>query len=63
MASDKVIKKGYESEITRFLKEFDERPEATSDARKAEEAKYRRVHELRDNPDAPRPTSKIWKDF
>jgi len=40
--------KKYTSEIDRFLQAFDEKPAASSVSRKAEEAKYARIHALRD---------------
>lgn len=54
--------RNYVSETDQFLKSFDARPEATSASRKAEEAKYARIDELRDNSNAEQPTQSIWED-
>ena len=48
----KPLFKNYVSEIDNFLQAFDEKAEASSASRKAEESKYQRVNQLRDNPDA-----------
>ncbi len=40
--------KNFVSDIDRFLHEFDQKPEATSKARQAEEAKHERIKQLRD---------------
>ncbi len=48
----KPLFKNYVSEIDEFLQAFDEKAEASSASRKAEEAKYQRINKLRDNPDA-----------
>lgn len=48
----KPLLKNYVSEIDEFLQAFDKKAEASSAARKAEEAKYQRINKLRDNPDA-----------
>jgi hypothetical protein len=40
--------KKYTSEIDLFLQAFDEKPEASSVSRRAEEVKYARIHALRD---------------
>ena len=53
----------YESDITQFLKEFDEKPEAHSKARKAEEEKYEKVHHLRDNRVESLDKPKLWSGF
>ncbi|MEM9103524.1 MAG: CBU_0585 family protein [Pseudomonadota bacterium] len=63
MAKYPDTKNFYESDITRFLKDFDKRPEAHSEARRFEENKYHEVHELRDNPERELKESKIWKGF
>lgn len=48
----KPLLKNYVSEIDEFLQAFDEKAEATSVSRKAEERKYRKINTLRDNPNA-----------
>lgn len=48
----KALFKNYVSEIDEFLQAFDEKAEASSAARKAEERKYNRINQLRDDPDA-----------
>jgi hypothetical protein len=48
----KPLLKNYVSEIDEFLQAFDEKAEATSRSRKAEEAKYRQISQLRDDPNA-----------
>lgn len=48
----KPLFKNYVSEIDEFLQAFDEKAEATSKSRKAEEAKYQRISQLRDDPHA-----------
>lgn len=48
----KPLFKNYISEIDEFLHAFDEKTEASSGSRKAEESKYQRINQLRDNPDA-----------
>ena len=42
--------KNYVSELDLFLKDFDQKPEAHSEARANEEAKHKRIAEARDNP-------------
>lgn len=44
--------KNYVSETDEFLQAFDEKAEASSASRKAEEAKYQQINTLRDNPNA-----------
>jgi hypothetical protein len=44
----KPLLKAYVSEIDHFLQAFDQKPEASSASRRAEEAKYERIHRLRD---------------
>jgi hypothetical protein len=44
----KPLLRSYVSEIDRFLQAFDQKPEASSVSRRAEEAKYERIHRLRD---------------
>ena len=48
----KPLLKNYVSEIDEFLQAFDEKAEANSASRKAEESKYQRLNQLRDDPDA-----------
>ena len=48
----KPLFKNYVSEIDEFLRAFDEKAEARSASQKAEESKYQRINQLRDNPDA-----------
>ena len=48
----KTLLKNYVSEIDQFLQAFDQKAEASSPARKAEERKYQRINQLRDDPDA-----------
>jgi hypothetical protein len=48
----KPLLKNYVSEIDEFLQAFDEKSEANSASRKAEESKYQRLNQLRDDPDA-----------
>ncbi len=57
------IDRNYVSEMDNFLKELDKKPESHSDSRAAEEAKYKRINELRDNSQDTESKSKIWKDF
>ena len=40
--------KGYVSELDQFFQNFDQRSDASSPSRRAEEAKYKRIHRLRD---------------
>ncbi|WP_144395551.1 CBU_0585 family protein [Pleionea sediminis] len=58
-----AIDRNYVSEMDKFLKEFDEKPESHSESRRAEEEKYKKIHDLRDNQYPERQKSKIWKDF
>jgi len=60
---NRTIKTDFISEAGRFLQEFDQKPEATSACRKAEEAKYQRIHQLRDDAKAPRDQKKLWAGF
>ena len=55
------LKQGYVSEATHLLQKLEE--SAESESKTAEVRKYERVHELRDNPDAEQPKSKIWEGF
>lgn len=48
----KPLLKNYVSELDEFLQAFDEKAEATSTSRKAEETKYLQINKLRDNPNA-----------
>lgn len=56
-------KVNFVSDADRFLMEFDKKAEASSATRKAEEAKYQRIDELRDNAKAPRDKKKLWQGF
>ncbi len=56
------ILKGYVSEVDRFLQEFDLKPEASSDSRRAEEAKSQWIGKRRDHADIQQPAIKIWED-
>ncbi len=58
-----AIDRNYISEMDAFLKEFDERPESQSESRRAEEEKYKRIHDLRDNEQPERKKPKIWEEF
>jgi len=55
--------KNHVSEIDQFLAEFDKKPEAHSVARKKEEEKAASIAAKRDDKEAPRQESEIWKDF
>jgi len=55
--------RGYVSEVDRFLHAFDQRPEATSVSRQAEELKYERISHLRDNAQAKQPSIRNWEEF
>jgi hypothetical protein len=57
------INRYYVSNLDRFLEEFDKKPEAYSASRRAEEAEYARIDELRDNPNASEPKKQIWEGF
>ena len=46
------LEKAYVSEIDRFLQDFDQKPEASSRNRRAEEAKHARIHKHRDTDTA-----------
>jgi len=48
----KPLLKAYVSEIDRFLQVFDQKPEGSSANRRAEEAKYERIHRLRDKEES-----------
>lgn len=63
MSTATNTKVNFVSEAGRFLKEFDQKPESTCSSRKAEEAKYNRINELRDNPAAAREKKKLWAGF
>lgn len=52
-----------ESDIDKFLREFDKRPEAHSDNRRREEEKYKRIFRLRDEIEPKEDQTDIWKDF
>jgi hypothetical protein len=58
-----AIDRNYVSEMDKFLKELDQKPESHSDSRAAEEKKYQRINELRDNPNAKDDSEKIWRGF
>ncbi len=57
------IDRNFVSEMDNFLAELDTKPESHSDSRAAEEAKYKRINELRDNAQKSESKEKIWKDF
>jgi hypothetical protein len=58
------VLKDYVSELDSFLKEFDRRSDASSSARKAEEARAALIEKLREDPDfSPPTTTKVWDDF
>jgi hypothetical protein len=48
----KPLLRRYVSETDQFLQAFDQKPEASSKSRRAEEAKYERINRLRDNPNS-----------
>lgn len=57
------IIRNYVSDFDRFLREFDQKPEASSVSRRAEEAKYARLNYLRDHPESDGLSDLIWEDF
>ena len=61
--SENKLNRAFVSEATRFLQDFDAKPEAWSPAREAEVKKYDRINELRDEAQAEKPASKIWAGF
>lgn len=56
------IDKDYVSPYDRFLFEFDATHEKSASQLK-EIKKFKRIHELRDNPDAQQDKGVIWEDF
>jgi hypothetical protein len=56
------IKKNYRSSIDKALKEF-RKNSPRSESQKAEAAKHKNIHDLRDNKRATEPKTKIWEDF
>lgn len=56
-------KKGYISDLGKFLAEYDKKPEATSLSRKLEEKKYKKVFDLRDNVKELNSDKNIWEGF
>jgi hypothetical protein len=58
-----TIDRNYVSEMDKFLKELDLKPESHSDSRAKEEQKYQKINELRDNPHHKDNSTKIWKGF
>jgi len=57
------IERNFVSEIDEFLVEFDQRPDASSPSRKAEESQYKRIGKLRDDPNVEEPKTDIWEKF
>jgi hypothetical protein len=57
------IIRNYVSNFDRFLLEFDQKPEASSASRRAEEVEYANLNRLRDNPAFDSPCIQIWEDF
>lgn len=55
--------RGYISDTDKFLMAFDQKPEATSASRRAEEIKYERIALLRDHAEVQTPHTRIWEDF
>lgn len=53
----------YVSEIDQFLQTFDQHHPGLSESQRKEQEKYRRIYLLRDDPNAPGPSEKLWKDF
>ena len=61
--SQATIKRDYLSDAGTFLADFDQREDATSEARKAEERKYEELNRLRDEPEAKKKSNKLWSGF
>ncbi len=57
------IKRNYVSDIDQFLRVINNQPGASSNARLAEEQKYRRIFLLRDTPKLPTPVELAWIDI
>jgi len=55
--------KGYVSEIDQFLRDFNQRPEASSANVLSEKSKYDQIMLLRDNAKAKQPAKQVWEDF
>jgi len=53
----------YVSEIDQFLVAFDQAHPELSSSQQQEQAKYRRIYLLRDDPSSVGPMSTLWKDF
>ena len=54
----------YVSEIDQFLQAFDQNHPELSKSQQYEQAKYRRIYSLRDNPAATNHSSQqLWEDF
>ena len=53
----------FESDIDKFLREFDKRAEAHSDNRRFEEEKYKRIFRLRDEIEPKEQQNDLLKDF
>lgn len=56
------IKRHYVSPLDIFLQNFDQKPEASSASRRAEEKKYAHIFLLRDNAEAES-NLKAWDEF
>ena len=53
----------YVSDIDQLLKSFDELHPELALSQQQEQAKYRRIYLLRDDPLSVDSSSKLWKDF
>jgi|GEM_PF-6158707 len=62
MSKAKKIK-NFVSDVDQFLKELRDKNIIKSESVLNEEAKYRKVFELRDNAYPHKPRGEIWKDF
>ena len=63
--SRQPVLKNYVSGLDQFLEEFDQQHPILSPSQQQEVNKYRLIHNLRDNQDAPPalPKAKIWEGF
>jgi len=63
MKDNKTWKTGYVSEAGKFLETLEDIEGATTEARRAEEAKYRDIMGKRDHISKAKKNDKLWKDF
>lgn len=57
------IQRNFVSDLDKFLMEFDKKPEASSESRRYEEARFAKIDWLRDHDEGNQQSSYLWKEF